>query len=53
MQITWAMKKGPWLFRGFVGDEKLPSYVGIIISWTIRRISIYQPGFNGKYRAVF
>ena len=23
-------KKGPWLFRGFVGDEKLPSYIGII-----------------------
>ena len=25
-------KKGPWLFRGFVGDEILPSYVGIIIN---------------------
>ena len=25
-------KKGPWLFRVFVGDEKLPSYVGIIIN---------------------
>ena len=23
-------KKGRWLFRGFVGDEILPSYVGII-----------------------
>ena len=29
------MKKGPglpWLFRGFVGDQKLPSYVGIILN---------------------
>ena len=24
--------KEPWLFRGFVGDEILPSYVGIIIN---------------------
>ena len=28
-ELFWAMKKGPWLFRGFVGDEILPSYVGI------------------------
>ena len=25
-------KKGPWLFRGFVGDEILPSYIGILIN---------------------
>ena len=24
-------KKGPWLFSVFFGDEKLPSYVGIVI----------------------
>ena len=35
-------KRGPWLFRGFVGDEILPSYVGYV------RIPINQPGFNGK-----
>ena len=29
-------KKGRWLFRGFVGDEILPSYVGIIINHEIR-----------------
>ena len=23
-------KKGPWLFRVYVGDESLPSYMGII-----------------------
>jgi len=23
-------KEGPWLFKGFVGDENIPSYVGII-----------------------
>ena len=28
--ITWAMKKGPWLFMVYVGDDKLPSYIGII-----------------------
>ena len=28
----WAMKKGPWLFRVFLGDQKLPSYMGIIIN---------------------
>ena len=29
---NWALKEGPErLFRGFVGDEMLPSYVGIII----------------------
>ena len=32
---------GPWLFRGFVGDEILPSYVGILIN--ILRIHIKQP----------
>ena len=25
-----AMKKNPWLFFGFIGDEILPSYVGSI-----------------------
>ena len=25
-------KKGPWLFRGFVGNEILPSYVGTIMN---------------------
>jgi len=27
------MNKGPWwLFRGFVGDDILPSYVGLIVN---------------------
>ena len=38
--------QGRWLFRGFVGDEILPSDVGIIIIHEIR-IPITQPGFNG------
>ena len=25
-------KRAPWLFRGFVGDEILPSYMGIMIN---------------------
>ena len=29
-------KKGPWLFRVYVGDEKLPTYIGIIINHDIR-----------------
>ena len=29
---TWAMKKGPWLFVGYIGDEILPRYVVIIIN---------------------
>ena len=38
--------KAAGLFRGFVGDEILPSDVGIIIKHEIR-IPITQPGFNG------
>ena len=36
--------KGPrfLLFRGFVGDDKLPIYM-VIISYTIMRIPIKQP----------
>ena len=31
LKVNWAMeKKGPWLFRGFVGDDILPSYTGRI-----------------------
>ena len=26
------IKPGPWLFAVFVGDEKLPSYMGIILN---------------------
>ena len=44
-------EKGPpgsWLFRvGPVGDEILPRYVGKTTNHEIR-ISIEQPGFNGK-----
>ena len=32
-QKAWSMeqwKKGSWLFVGYIGDEILPSYVGII-----------------------
>ena len=32
---------------GYIGDDILPSYIGII-SLTIVRIPINQPGFNGK-----
>ena len=43
---TWAMKENPgWL--GYIGDEILPSYIGIIISHEIR-IPINQPGFQWK-----
>ena len=39
------MKKGPvLLFRVYLGDEILHSYMGIISS-TIRRIPIQQPGW--------
>ncbi len=41
--LAFAMKKGPWLFR--VGDEILPSYIGII------RMPINQPVFHGVWRA--
>ena len=35
-------------FRGiYIGDEILPSYVGMIVNHEIR-ILIKQPGFNGK-----
>jgi len=33
---------------GYIGDEILSSYVGII-SQAIIRIPMNQPGFNGKY----
>ena len=35
-------KKGPWLVGVYIGDEKLPSYIGIIINHDIR-IPINQP----------
>ena len=38
--------KGPWLFRGFVGDEKLPSYMGIIIPHS--KASLLNGRYNGK-----
>lgn len=28
----WAMKKGPWVVRGFVGDEVLHSYMGFFVN---------------------
>ena len=41
-------KKAPFCcFRGFVGDETLPSYFGIIINHYKDPV-IKQPGFNGK-----
>ncbi len=36
---------------GYIGDEFLPSYIGIIMDYFISheiRIPINQPGFNGK-----
>ena len=29
----WAMKKGPLVGLGYIGDEILPSYIGIIMSY--------------------
>ena len=29
---TWEMKKGHWLFVWYIGNEILPSYVGIIMN---------------------
>ena len=37
---------------GYIGDEILSSYVGIVID-IFTRIPIKQPGFNGEYRAGF
>ena len=31
-QITWAVKKGTPGYFGFMGDEMLPRYVGILIN---------------------
>ena len=39
---------GSLVFLGYIGDEILPSYMGIIINFIIR-IPIKQPGFNGTY----
>ena len=44
------MKKGHWLFRGFVGDEKLPSYIGIIVNHCK---DPYQPTSRMESRRVF
>ena len=35
-----------WL--GYVGDDILPNYMGIIKNHEIRIPSLNQPGFNGK-----
>ena len=40
-------------FRVFFGDEKVPSYMGIIYNKTIVRLPINQSGFNGKSGRVF
>ena len=40
------MKKRAPGCLGFIGDEQLPSYLGIIINHEIR-IPINQPGFHG------
>ena len=46
-EAWWSMKKGPLVVWGvFRGWHPIPSYVGII-SWTILRIPIKQPEFNG------
>ena len=46
------MTKGPLVGWFDIGDEKLPSYIRIIISHEIR-IPINQPGFHGKYPSIF
>ncbi len=53
--MTWVLKcftskfssklVHPTTWRGFVGDEILPSYVGILVNHEIR-IHIKQPGFR-------
>ena len=45
-------KRGPWLFRVY-RDEKLPNYVGIFHKPLFLDPYEKQPGFNGKYLAVF
>ena len=40
-------KKGTPGCLGYLRDEILPSYIGVIINHEIR-IPINQPGFNGK-----
>ena len=40
--FIWAMKKKHGFFLGYTGDDKLPSYMGIIINHEIR-IPIKQP----------
>ena len=59
---TWTVKKGT-LKRLYIGDEKLPSYIGIIqqtlvripikqqrISWKVRRGSLSEEVFaSGRY----
>ena len=32
-RVCWGWNKGPWMFRVYVGDEKLPSYFGIIVDY--------------------
>ena len=45
-------KKGPWLGKGYTGDEKLPNYVGIIIPHYKDPV-FNQPGFNWKVIRLF
>ena len=51
-EFTGAMKKNLVGCLIYVGDDILPSYMGIIINHDIR-IPITQPGFNGKWRGPF
>ena len=43
--FRWAVTK-PWLFRLYRGDERLPSYMGIVIS------HCKDPGLNNQYYGV-
>ena len=47
-QVSNEKSGYPGCFPGFVGDDILPSYVGIIINHE-SRIPIKLPGFHGKY----
>ena len=46
------MKKGPWLFRVYVWDAILPSYLEMILNHCKDPLQ-KQPGFHGKYLSCF
>ena len=49
-QLSHEKRAFGWL--GYIGDEILPSYIGIIINH-YKDPYINQPGFNGKSKGFF